>query len=117
VVGFTAARVPWPRVQPEGQNGGSGVWVNGELERAIKTESVVALRHWFGVAHCTAMRWRKWAGVSGQMTTPGSRAATVARAVFGGRAQRLRTADEDALLGTDTDRAVGRRMNRSAVAV
>jgi hypothetical protein len=91
--------------------------VNGELVRAIRTESVAAHMHWFGVGEFPAYKWRVWAGVSGQMTTPGGRAATVARAVPGGRAQRLWTADEDALLGTDTDRAVGERMGRSAVAV
>ena len=84
------------------------------LARATRTESVVALVHWFGVGHCTALRWRKWAGVSGQMTTPGSRAATIARAVFGGRAQRLWTADEVARRLGKTRSAVRSRRGKLA---
>jgi hypothetical protein len=71
VSSISAGRIPWPRVQPIGQRGGSGLWVNDELKRAILTESAVALRYWFGVTKKVPWRWRKAFGVS-KYGTPGS---------------------------------------------
>ena len=68
-------RSPGRRVQPRRQRGGSGLWVNDTLAKAIQTESAEALMYWFGVSANVVWRWRKTFGVSGTATTPGSRKA------------------------------------------
>jgi len=72
---WTNARISWPRCQPIGQRGGSGIWVNPELERAIMTESSVSLQYWFGASSTVASSWRAWAGVNGHATTQGTKLA------------------------------------------
>ena len=58
-----------------GQSGGSGLWVNETLVRAIRRESALALRYWFGVSVGVVWKWRREFGVGGHSTTPGSRIA------------------------------------------
>jgi hypothetical protein len=149
VTSFTDALIPWPRVQPIGVRGGSGLWVNDTLVRAIRTESAVALKHWFRASQTAVYNWRVWAGVDGHFTTAGSQREQRKAARLGAdatrgaefpeaerEARRVRavkdnliaharrhrwpagwTADQDALLGTDTDQAVATKLNKTRAAV
>lgn len=144
---FTSARIPWPRVQPIGQRGGSGLWVNDTLRKAIRTESAVALRHWFGVAETVVWRWRKAFGVDGFATTKGSKRANRAASLKGVAALKTRewtaaerracsrrskrlglkptgrwkgkewTPEQLAFLGTDHDEAIAKKLKRTVEAI
>jgi hypothetical protein len=140
--------IPWPRVQPRGQRGGSGLWVNTELRRAIRTESAVALKHWFGIDGRTVWRWRKAFGVGGRATRGSKRSIRAAAkkgaaavkakvwtdAELDARAERAKragrkapdrwtperggwTTDQLALVGTDYDEAIAKKLGRTRSAV
>lgn len=147
VTAWTDAPIPWPRVLPEKSRGRPGLLVNTELRRAVRTESAEALMHWFGISGHFAWKLRKWAGVGGQIGTPGSESlhrekstrgaeqvkartwTPAERAEKGRIARRLGlrptgrwagrgwTSDEEALLGTDHDAAIADRIGRSVNAV
>jgi hypothetical protein len=73
VTSWSAARISWPRCRPAwAKGGGSGLLVTDELVRAIKSESSLALQHWFGINPETVWRWRKAFGVT-RIGTDGSR--------------------------------------------
>jgi transposase-like protein len=88
VTSWSNARISWPRVQPVGQRGGSGLWVNETLARAIRTESAVALRYWFGINPTSVWKWRREFGVAGHSTTPGTSKAIRGAALKGAAAQK-----------------------------
>ena len=147
VTSVSSAPIPWPRVQPLGQRGGSGLWVNDDLVRAIRTESAVALKHHFGVGTKVVWMWRRAFGVVGRAGTTGSRIAIRGAAVLGADAVKAKvwtrtelraksatskrlglkpperwretgwTTDQIALLGTDHDEAIAKRISRSRSAV
>jgi hypothetical protein len=95
VTSWTDAPVPWPRVNQLGIRGGSGLLVNRELVRAIRTESAAALRHWFGVGTKAAWNWRRAFRVP-RLGTKGSRRAHLAASLRGGAAMRAKEwADEE----------------------
>ena len=73
ITSWTDARISWPRCRAvHHRRGGPGLLVDDELLRAIRTESAVALKHWFGVSTHAVWNWRKAFGV-GQWGTEGSR--------------------------------------------
>src|SRR5262249_42500207 len=56
---FTDAPIPWPRCQPVGQRGGSGLLLDEELARAVRCESAAAIMHHWGVTSGVVWRWRR----------------------------------------------------------
>src|SRR5262249_26675218 len=60
VTSWTAAPIPWPRCcRPGTHGGGSGLLVTKELARAVRSESVAAVCHWWGVTPA-------WSGAGGR---------------------------------------------------
>jgi hypothetical protein len=48
ITGISAGRIPWPRCRTvEGTGGGSGLWLGGDLAKAVKRESAAAVMHWW----------------------------------------------------------------------
>jgi hypothetical protein len=73
VTSWSSGRIPWPHCRALGHRGGSGLLVEEELARAVRTESAAALRCWRGVSGSTATLWRQALGVEGPAGTEGSR--------------------------------------------
>jgi hypothetical protein len=64
VTGWSDARISWPRCWLIGtQGGGSGLLVDEELARAVRTESALAVRYWWGVSWAAVSNWRRALGV------------------------------------------------------
>ena len=64
VTSWTDARIPWPRCRlPEGTGGGSGLLVDEELARAVRCESALAIKYWWGASQTSVWAWRKALGV------------------------------------------------------
>lgn len=70
VTGWSDARISWPRCQQKGQDGGSGLLVDEELKRAIRTDSATVLKFWFGVSTKAVWNGRNVFGV-GHKQNPG----------------------------------------------
>lgn len=64
VTSWTDGRIPWPRCQPLHTRGGSGILVDEELARAVRSESSAAIQFWWGAAEKTVWRWRRALGVA-----------------------------------------------------
>jgi hypothetical protein len=80
VDGMTDAPVPWPYTRRRGDGYPSPqpiLIVTGDLERAVRTESVIAICYYWGVGRQLVWRWRKGLGVT---MTEGTRRVKVAAA-------------------------------------
>jgi hypothetical protein len=139
VVGWSDARIPWPRCRPlDPPRCGSGLLIDAELARAIQHESAAAVAYWWGVNKSTVIHWRKALGVTRTNNAGTHRLvlgaiAETLKARFGqghgrsGRrgnspfAARGRPAvwapDEIALLGALSDAEVAQKTGRSPSAV
>jgi hypothetical protein len=72
IIGWTAARIPWPLCRAfEVRGGGHGLLVDEELARAIRQESAAAIKYWWGVGAKAVNNWRKAFGV-GRTDNPGT---------------------------------------------
>lgn len=120
VTGWGDGPIRWPRVQQVGVRGRPGLLVNATLERAVRTESGVALAHWFGLSPKPVSWWRRAFGVDKRARVARRKPA---HRVMVGAARTTRpvvvrwTAVELARLGTDTDNAVAAALGRSVSAV
>jgi hypothetical protein len=72
VTSFTDAPIPWPRCSVVGQKGGSGLLVNEELARAVRSESSLAIQFHWRVTMRTVGMLRKALAVT-RWGTPGSK--------------------------------------------
>jgi hypothetical protein len=146
ITGMSSGRIPWPRCRAIGKRGGSGLLLAGDLERAVRCESAAAICYWWGVTEGVVWRWRLALDASG-LNPEGSRRLrnrlnaelgadrrdsrlppeTVKRMRAAALADKRRpegrwdedgwSAEELALLGTDTDEAVAARVGRTLDAV
>ena len=81
--------------------------VDETLVRAIRTESSLALQHWFGVGQRTVWRWRTAFGVT-QVGTEGSRRLVTAAGAKGAAALKAK-------VWTKAERRVKRRLSKGRV--
>ena len=63
ITSWSDGRIPWPRCKIPGQRGGSGLLVDEELARAVRSESALAVRYWWGASETAVHNWRKALGV------------------------------------------------------
>ena len=97
VTGTSTGRIPGPRCRAFGTHGGgSGILLDDELARAVRCESALAIRHWWGVNARTVAWWRRALGVS-RTNNERSRQLIHAAAKAGAAAMRERgVTDEEA---------------------
>ena len=62
VCGWGRGPIRWPLIRV-GHGGRGAYLVNAELARAIRSESISAIQHWWGVGVMTASNWRRELGV------------------------------------------------------
>jgi DNA-binding Xre family transcriptional regulator len=141
---WSKGRIPWPCLRTEGR---SAFILCGDLARAVRNESSLAIQYWWGVGPATVHRWRKSLGIGHR--TPGtaqlhrawqpekltpqvaargreksigaeSRAKmslTVRTRGFYHHDQKVWTPEEESLLGTIPDREAAEKLGRSPKSV
>jgi len=82
VTSWTDAPIPWPRCRAVDSRGGSGLLVDEELARAMRSESSLAIQRWWGVSPRAVWCWRQALGV-GRADPEGSRRLIRANAEAG----------------------------------
>ena len=83
IVGLTAGRIPWPIGKTLRAK---SLVLYRDLARAVRRESVIAIRYWFGVGLAAVGKWRKALGV------PEKNEGTLARHVAHGKSKAGRKA-------------------------
>jgi hypothetical protein len=73
VTSWSDGRISWPRCRALGHRGGSGLLIDDELARAVRSESAAAVMFWWGVGCNAVWSWRKALGVEGRDGIEGSR--------------------------------------------
>jgi hypothetical protein len=63
ITDWSEGRIPWPLCRRLGRNGGNGLLVDEELARAVRSESRMAIRYWWGVSADAVYNWRVALGV------------------------------------------------------
>ena len=63
VTAWSEARISWPRCKLRGVKGGAGLLVDETLARAVRQESAIAIRYWWGVGEHAVTSWRRALGV------------------------------------------------------
>jgi hypothetical protein len=71
VAGLSDAPIQWPYVPQPGGNGYRSLILCGDLVRAVRRESEIAVMHWWSVSRHTVLKWRKALGV--EKNTDGTR--------------------------------------------
>jgi hypothetical protein len=94
ITSWTDALIPWPRCRALHQLGGSGLLLADDLARAVRTESALAVGHWWRVHSGVVWRWRKCLGV-GRTDNEGSRRLIEAAVLAGAEAMRQRGLTEE----------------------
>jgi hypothetical protein len=64
IIGWTDARIAWPRCLPVNSKGHPSLLLDDELARAVRTEAAAAVCYWWGVSQGVVQRWRKALGVT-----------------------------------------------------
>src|SRR5437867_12477283 len=62
VVAISDGLIQWPMTQSE-TGGPRSLILCGDLVKAVRQESAVAIKHWWGVQHDLVRKWRKNVGV------------------------------------------------------
>jgi hypothetical protein len=105
ITSITDAPIPWPRCRAlgSGHGGGSGLWLGGDLEEAVRRESAAAVRYWWGLSVSTVWKMRKALGVT-RTNNEGTQRLVWHAAVRGAEAVKARA-------WTERERAARRRLN------
>ena len=132
ITSWSDAPIAWPRCRRQDPRGGPGLLVDDELARAVRSESLIAIQHWWRVSSQTVKSWWKAFGVR-RMDSEGTRRLILSAAQRASKAARaedrhrsdtvaknsffLWRPEEIALVGVLPDAEVALRLRRTLIAV